>query len=116
MIPWRFLVPRRQYFRSLRIARACPEIRAHIDRAAFYTAAENSVFGLFLIPGILVLLIEWCLEKVRHSLPIPNFAEERNRAIEEAHRIVPIAEIRRRVGLPPLPSIMAKPKETNDEP
>lgn len=108
-IPWRYLIPRRRYFQTLRIARACPEISGHMDRIALYGAAEILVM-LPLFPIILLWLpIEWLLRKI--TVPrLPDFNQMRCDEVEAAHRIVPLREIRRRMGLPDTTIITRKPE------
>src|SRR3954464_12008533 len=50
LLPWRYLVPRRGYFRQARAARVCPEISAHLDHAAFYAA----LWPVTVVPAVLI--------------------------------------------------------------
>ena len=98
--PWRYLVPRRRYFRSAAIARACPEIAWHIDRAAVYTAMDGVMLA---VSGVALVITApfWLLAVLIIEMwsRTPDYAERRNKVIEEAHALVPLEEIRRRIGL-----------------
>lgn len=116
-VPWRFLVPRAGYFRSLKIARECPEISGHVDRMALYTAG-GAVISVPLVVGVIVVYpVFWAAEKSRGLLGLlPDFSARRLATLSEAHRIVPVEEIRRRIGLPQLyGTIRAKPASNADD-
>ncbi len=49
LLPWRFLVPRRNYFRNARIARVCPEIRGEVNRIAFFNGLDGISFAALMV-------------------------------------------------------------------
>lgn len=110
MIPWRYIIPRGGYFKSLLIARRCPEILHHIDMAAFYAGA--SVLGLVAILTVVLPLrvISWVADALA-DMASTDFVELRNREIEAAHRVLNVDQIRERCGFDPLPRISPKRKE-----
>lgn len=102
MIAWRYFVPRPGYFKALKIAAACPEIRIHMDRIALYSAGYYFVTAILVTGFAAVYPIIFLAEKGRRFLGfLPDFAEKRFEALHEAHAILPVEEIRRRIGLPP---------------
>lgn len=95
IIPWRFIVPRSRYRSENQVAKVCPEIRHHIDRAAFYSAAET----LVILPLIPLALILWAFKWIVSG--IPNFDALRASEIDAAHAVVSRDEIRRRIDQAP---------------
>jgi len=111
--PWRFVSPRRGYFREIKVARACPEIRHLIDKAAFYKLCERFTMLPLAIIFVMVLpfvyLIEFCKRVLRFLPPLlPDFSNRRRKVIDEIYEIVPLEEMRERAGLEPLPKITSK--------
>lgn len=111
--PWRFVSPRRGYFREIKVARACPEIKHLIDKAAFYKICERFTMLPLAIIFVMVLPLVYLIEfgkRVLRSLPplLPDFSNRRRRVIDEIYKIVPLEEMRERAGLEPLPKITTK--------
>lgn len=111
--PWRFVSPRRGYFLEIKVARACPEIRHLIDRAAFYKLCERFTMLPLAIIFVMVLPLVYLIEfgkRVLRCLPplLPDFSNRRRKVIDEIYEIVPLEEMRERSGLAPLPKIALK--------
>ena len=111
--PWRFVSPRRGFFREIKVARACPEIRHLIDKAAFYKLCERlTMVPLIIIFGIALpfaYLIEFA-RRILQAIPsfLPDFSNRRRAVIDEIYKIVSLEEMRERAGLEPLPTIVTK--------
>jgi len=75
ILPWRYLVPRRGYFRQARASRNYPEIAYHLDLAALcaaswpLTAVAVVVFG---IPAVPILLILFLLDYLNKRLDLSD--------------------------------------------
>ncbi|RWL22515.1 MAG: hypothetical protein EOR63_32270 [Mesorhizobium sp.] len=109
MIAWRYFVPRTGYFRSLAIGRSCPEIRWHVDRMALCAAGEMLVAAPMIIGYLALLPFIWMAEVSRGALSrLPDFSAKRLEILKQAHAILPISEIRSRIGLPPEARILTK--------
>lgn len=124
LIPWRYLSPRRSYFRELKVAKACPEIKHLIDKAAFYKLCDR----IFLIPLIAISMIVLpllaaieLLKKMMQTIPsiFPDFRNKRRLVFDEIYAIIPLDEIRERAGLNPVilkkPNKRATSEEANEE-
>lgn len=117
ILPWRYLVPRPRYFQSLKIAKACPEIRWHINRNALLTAGFGAGVSIALPFLCLGLALEWLADLLKKPIRlIPDFEGMRIETTREAHSILPVDEIRERIGLPVARIITkAKPLRTLSE-
>lgn len=100
-LPWHLLVPRKGYFKEARVFKLCPEIHPQINKAAGFQAAEYVVMLpmvlLFVVVYPLMILKELGEKLLRLLPPLPDFDEPKRRAIEEAHSILPMEEIRKRL-------------------
>ena len=109
---WRYAVPRRRYFRSLKVARVCPEIE-HIVEAQARISAKSYAFDLFWVPtvGVVALIcggLTLLFAGVLSILPRrPDFDGEKIDLNYEAWRVVPLEEIRERMG-DEVPRILSK--------
>lgn len=98
-ICWRFIVPRRRYFWSLRVATVVPEIKGEINRQAFFALVWPFVVLAALVAmapgmvGVVLLFISRIL-----TGPIPDLKRLNGRAVEAAWEKVPLEEIRERLG------------------
>lgn len=116
LLPWRFLVPRKGYFKGLKIADECPEIRTHIDRIAIYSLGcmilKVALFGAFVAIYPLIRIAD---KAKRLLAALPDFEGKRVEAIREAHEIVPPEEIRMRIGLPPERGTLLRKKRVHKD-
>jgi len=109
MVPWRYVIPRTGYFRSLAVARKCPEIRWHVDRMALLGAGEMLVSVPMLLGYLVLLPLIWMAERCKGALAwVPDFSAKRLETLRQAHEILSVDEIRERIGLEPTPRIMTK--------
>ena len=111
--PWRFISPRRGYFREIKVARACPEISHLIDKAAFYKLCERFTMLPLAIIFVMVLPFVYLIELGKRLLTflsplLPDFSNRRRKVIDEIYKIVPLEQMRERAGLEPLPKITLK--------
>lgn len=111
--PWRYISPRRGYYSELKVAKACPEIRHLIDKAAFYKICERITMIPLVVIFVLVIpfvyIIEFAKRMLKHLPPLlPDFSNRRRLIIDEIHKTVPLEEMRQRAGLEPLPQISSK--------
>lgn len=111
--PWRYVSPRRGYYRELKVARACPEVRHLIDKAAFYKICERITMVPLVIIFVLIFPLAYIIDlgkrMLQHLPPLlPDFSNRRRMIIDEIHKKVPLEEMRRRAGLEPLPKITPK--------
>lgn len=111
--PWRYISPRRGYYSELKVAKACPEIRHLIDKAAFYKICERitmiPLVVIFVVVLPLVYIIDFGKRMLKHLPPLlPDFSNRRRLIIDEIHKTVPLEEMRQRAGLEPLPQILPK--------
>lgn len=112
MIAWRYFIPRPRYFQSLKIATACPEISRHLDRIALYSVGNALVTTVLVIGFVAVFPIFWIADKLKSLLGLlPDFSGKRIEALRDAHSIVPVEEIRKRIGLPPERGILMRKLE-----
>lgn len=109
---WRHLVPRRRYFKSLKIARVCPEIAWHIDEGAKLTAQSYLVGAVYLPTVGPLILISAAMTLIgsfvlAHLPRMPDYASKKGDVVEQAWRIIPRDEIRERLG-EEVPRILSK--------
>lgn len=100
--PWRRVVPRKDYFRLLRMAKTCPEIRPNIDREAMLKGAEAVLFLPYLAVWVVLmpffLLAALALVVTQVMPQPPDFSARRMHNSAAAEQILPTAEVRRRMG------------------
>lgn len=107
MIPWAYFVPSGSYRRQLNIVRACPEVahlvhrQARLDAAAWALLAPWAlVIGLPAFALALVALpSQWAAKRLISVRPFDP-SDRKNALTDQAHKILPINEVRRRLGLP----------------
>lgn len=93
--------------RELRVWRKCPEIRSTVARSMMWRVA----FLLLVIPTVILalpfsglsLLTDWAapkLDAIAKMIGIPAswLVRRRRQEIEKSHEILPLSEIRKRVG------------------
>lgn len=106
--PWAYVVPGRQYFKLLRIIKACPEI-AHLIHEG--ERLRLKMFGVMVLTSPYLLLmvtlaaicmsLQWISEQIEKASGWPNPYRPISRAMDEttraAHKILSPQEIRRRI-------------------
>lgn len=112
-LPWRFIVPRRNFIRNLKIASRVPEVKHQINRQAALRLAEYAWYAvlspLLLIVAALYVLqgaLVWFLKPGRFPIT-PPFDDWQNETAKEAQDIVPMEVIRDRMG-GEVPRILSK--------
>lgn len=100
-IPWRFLVIRRNYFRNIRIAHVCPEIRGEVNRNAFLLSVSLWVYvplAIILAPFFLMRWVSDAVLDMKALRIFPHFERLRQKSVLEANAKIPPEEVRRRLG------------------
>lgn len=90
------------YFRLLRIARVCPEIRPNVDREAMLKLAEAVLMVPYLAVWLAALplfaLAAVALVLTQAMPPVPDFTRRRALNSEAAEKALPLLEVKKRMG------------------
>ena len=105
--PWAYIVPGRQYFKLLRIAKACPEIAHLIHKKERLRLKMIGLMALtfpyvvlMVTPALVAILTQWLtdrLDRINWPNPYRPIKHAMDQTTYEAHKILPWQEIRRRI-------------------
>ena len=106
-IPWRYALFSSSYFRLLKMASKCPEIRGEINRSAFWRLIRLLTTLPLLVPltplAILQISSQWLADLLDGLIDFtrrlrPDFDSRIDGAIHAAHEKLSRDEIRERMG------------------